>query len=563
VSISKNVDVWVIMIVRESRPKLSDSTIPNFPFPKPFAHQYKFFKNRNCDVILKSPTASGKTYCFLFSFINEYLERKQDKSRIKCLYLVPTRLLIQSQFENFSSTLEKFKIPYRILEGGYSFAELFKHLWENDFIIASPDIVFYILLRKKKTQHIAFDYTQLLKSVYCVIFDELHLFDTYTMLNIKNLISIMKAQNPDLRVYLLSATMDLKDVIDPSLFFTIDGESYTYPVMASAVGLDYFDTEEVATFLEKSNFQSDTIYVCNSVGRAMRLHSRFDDSALLVGKAWYESSEETREEQIKRNLDKCKNGSLTFATTVFRQGIDIDVKRLIMEEPLNSQDAIQTFGRCGRHSQSEFILLTNKSQVLNILNSDRQVSRGDFELVLSDLFRPAEFEQQKRMMNAMWYKLYETTRLKDHVGVVITEQMKKDYEEFKDFLPHLGFREPSPSVKYEDIVFSIFEILAFKDAYLHIEPTDDSFFVGELRDGGRFVRREYGRAKKEDLPIFTVVEKKRYKETPYYILRLKLRDICFSVNAKVGQLWDYFYIFNDKTKLIPTRNSFEPCNFFE
>jgi len=551
------------MRVSESRPRLSESTIPNFPFPRPFVHQYTFFENRNHDIILKSPTASGKTFCFLFSFINEYLKVKPNAKRIKCLYLVPTRLLIQSQFENLTSFLKQFNIPQRILEGGYSFAELFKHLWENDFIIASPDIVFYILLRKKKTQHIEFEYTQLLKSLYCIIFDELHLFDTYTMLNIKNLISIMKAQNPDLRIYLLSATMDLKDVIDPSLFFTIDGESHTYPVMASAVALNYLDTEEVATFLEKSKFQSDTIYVCNSVDRAMRLHSRFDDSALLVGKAWYESSEETREEQIKRNLDKCKNGSLTFATTVFRQGIDIDVKRLVMEEPINSQDAIQTFGRCGRHCQSEFILLTNKSQVLNILNSDRQVSRGEFELLLSNLFRPAEFEQQKHMMNAMWCKLYETTRLKDHVGVVITEQMKKDYEVFKDFLPDLGFREPSPSVKYEDIAFSIFEILAFKDAYLHIEPTDDSFFVGELRDGGRFVRREYGRAKKEDLPIFTVVEKKRYKETPYYILRLKLRDICFSVNAKVGQLGDYPYIFNDKTKLIPTRNSFEPCNFFE
>jgi hypothetical protein len=184
-------------------------------------------------------------------------------------------------------------------------------------------------------------------------------------------------------------------------------------------------------------------------------------------------------------------------------------------------------------------------------------------MVFTDLFRPVEFEQQKRMMNAMWYKLYEVTRLKDHVGVVVTEQMKKDYDEFKDFLPDLGFREPSPSVKYEDIAFSIFEILTFKDAYLYIEPIDDSFFVGELRDGGRFVKREYRRARKEDLPVFSVMEKKRYKETPYYILRLRLRDICFLVNGKVGRLGDYPYIFNDKTKLIPTRNSFEPCNFFE
>jgi len=551
------------MIVRESKPKLSELPISNFPFPKPFAHQYRFFENRNCDIILKSPTASGKTFCFLFSFINEYLKARQNNKRIKCLYLVPTRLLVQSQFESLRHNLERFAIPHRILESGYSFAELFKHFWENDFIVASPDIVFYILLRKKKTQHIEFEYTQLLKSLYCIVFDELHLFDTYTMLNIKNLINIMKNQNPNLNVYLLSATMDFKDVIEPSSFVTIDGESLTHPIKVSAIVLNYLDTEEVAKFLKERQFQRDTVYVCNSVDRAIRLHSCFADSALLVGKAWYETDEETREDQIKRNLEKCKEGSLAFATTVFRQGIDIDVRRLIVEEPLNSQDAIQTFGRCGRHSQSEFILLTNKSQLLSAFNSNRQVSRGEFESILSELFKPPTFEEQKRMMNAMWYKLYTTTRLKDHVSVIITDQMKRDYEEFKDFLPDLGFREPTPSVKYEDIAFSIFEILAFKDAYLNIESMDDAFFVGELRDGGRFVRREYQRAKKEDLPVFTLVEKKRYKETPYYNLRLKLRNIYLSVNAKIGQLEDYPYMLIDKTKLIPKHSSFKPCNFFE
>jgi hypothetical protein len=373
----------------------------------------------------------------------------------------------------------------------------------------------------------------------------------------------MKNQNPSLNVYLLSATMDLKDIIDPSAFVTIDGESLTHSVKVSAIALNYFGTEEIVKFLKENRFQKDTVYVCNSVDRAIQLHSRFADSALLVGKAWYEVDEETREEQMKRNLEKCKEGSLTFATTVFRQGIDIDVKRLIVEEPMNSQDAIQTFGRCGRHGQSEFTLLTNKSQILSVLNCDRQVSRGEFESILSELLEPPEFDVQKRMMNAMWYKLYTATRLKDYVGVIITEQMKSNYEEFKDFLPDLGFREPAPSVKYGDLAFSIFEILAFKDAYRHIEPTDDTFFVGELRDEGRFVRREYQRARKEDLPIFTVVEKKRYKETPYYNLRLKLRDIYFSVNAKIGQCGDYTYNLIDNTKLIPKHSSFEPCNFFE
>lgn len=551
------------MLVLESRPQLSESEIPHFPFSKPWVHQYKFFEKRDHDIILKSPTASGKTFCFLFSFINEYLEAKRNGKKIKCLYLVPTRLLVQSQFESLTGILGSFDIPHEILESGHSFAELFKHLLENDFVIASPDIIFYILLRKKKTQHIKFLYTQLLKSLYCVIFDELHLFDTYTMLNIKNLIDIMKNQNSSLHIYLLSATMDLKDIVDPSSFITIDGESHTNRINVSAVALNYLDTEEVAEFLKKSKFQENTVYVCNSVDRAMKLHSSFSDSALLVGKAWYEDPHMTREEQIKVNLDKCKGGALTFATTVFRQGIDIDVKRLVIEEPINSQDAIQTFGRCGRHRQSTFVLLTNKSQVLSTLNSKIQVSRGKFESVLSDLFKPSEFEKQKRMMNAMWYKLYIATRLKNHVNVIVTKQMERDFEEFKDFLPDLGFREPFPSVKYEDIAFSIFEVLAFKDAYLNIEPIADAFFIGELCDNGEFVRRGYQRAKREDMPIFTLINKKRYRNTKYYNLRLKIRKIIFSVNAKVGLFNAYSYKFIDTTKLVPIHGSFEPCIFFE
>ncbi|PIU59923.1 hypothetical protein COS86_01680, partial [Candidatus Bathyarchaeota archaeon CG07_land_8_20_14_0_80_47_9] len=163
------------MLVRESKPAFSELAIPNFPFPKPFIHQYKFFENRNNDIILKSPTASGKTCCFLSSFLDEYLKAKKSSKRIKCLYLVPTRLLIQSQFENLIGDLKKFDVPSRVLESGYSYAELFKHLMENDFITASPDIIFFILLRKKKTQHIEFEYAELIKSLYCLVFDELHL----------------------------------------------------------------------------------------------------------------------------------------------------------------------------------------------------------------------------------------------------------------------------------------------------------------------------------------------------------------------------------------------------
>jgi superfamily II DNA/RNA helicase len=553
-----------LTLIRESKPKLSKISIPNFPYPKPFVHQYMFFENRNNDILLKSPTASGKTLSFVFSFINEWHQAKKNNKRIKCLYLVPTRLLIQSQFNNLTNYLSQFNIPSCILESACTYAELFKRLLENDFIIASPDIIFFILLRKRKTQHIQFEYPEWLKSLYCIVFDELHIFDTYTLINIKNLIAIMKGQNPNLHTYLISATMELGGVIDSSSFLTIDGESNTGHVQVSSMHINYQNTKDILTLLKDKNYERETVYITNSVDRAIKLHSFFPESAILIGKAWYENYEITREEQIKRNLEKCKNGSLTFATSVFRQGIDIDVKRLIMEEPTNSQDAIQTFGRCGRHGQSEFIMLTNKSQVLMALNSDGDIGRGDFEVVLSNLFSPREYKTQKRMMAAMWHKIYNVTRLKDQVGAVITEQMAKDFKEFEEFLPDVSFREPKPSIKYEDIAFSLFDILQFKDAYKNIKSVeDDSFFKGILVDGGRFVRREYRRAKREDQPFFTLLNKRRYKDTKYYNLKLKLQDMIFWVNCRVGQSNDYFYKFTDKNSIIPWRGSFEPCIFFE
>ncbi|MCL2312628.1 MAG: DEAD/DEAH box helicase [Firmicutes bacterium] len=551
------------MLVHESKPTISDLMIPNFPYDRPFVHQYRFFENRNSDILMKSPTASGKTLSFVFSFVNEYLQAKQNGKRIKCVYLVPTRLLIRSQLDNLVSYLSKYNVPIDILESDYTYAELFKRLFENDFIIASPDIIFYILMRKRKTQHIQFMYPEWINSLYCVVFDELHLFDTYTLMNIKNLVAIMKNQNPNLHTYLISATMELGGVIDTTPFKTIDGESNTGVIQISAVSVNYKNSDEIISFLKNNCFEKDTIYMCNSVDRARRLHESFPDSAILIGKSWYENNGITREEQIRLNLDLCKNGALTFATSVFRQGVDIDVKRLIMEEPANTQDAIQTFGRCGRHGQSEFIMFSNKSQILTALNSNSDVSRNDFENLLSNLFSPREYETQKRMMNAMWYKLYKTTRLKEQIAVSVTEQMAKDFTEFEDFLPDVSFRVPTPSIKYDDIAFSLFDILQFKDAYRNIRSIDDPFFKGELVDGGRFVRREYYRAKKDDQPLFTLLSKRRYKDTDYFNLKLKLNDIIFCVNCRVGQLNDYIYKYTDKNSIIPWRGSFEPCVFFE
>jgi hypothetical protein len=420
-----------------------------------------------------------------------------------------------------------------------------------------------MLLRRKNTQHIRFQYDAFVQALHSIIFDEVHLFDTYTLFNIKNLARIMKCIKPEVHVYLLSATINLKDVITPAEYAIIDGMSYTKEIAVVGQELNYLNSAAVIKYLEEQEFTNNTVYVCNSVDRALRLHNHFEGSACLVGKTWYEEGALTRDEQIKSNLEKCKEGALTFSTSVFRQGVDVPIRRLITEQPLNLQDAIQTFGRCGRHEESYFTILTSKRSLLDALNATEEKSRKEFEDLLVKFFKPAQYEKLKRMMNAMWYKLYNRTKLKQQVEALLTPDMKKDFEDFEEFLPDLSFREPMPCVKYGDLAVNLFDVLRFKDAYMNLFPSDDSFVIGELRDSGRFTRREYKRAKPSELPFFTLTQAKRFEETKYYTLQLKLRDIAFKLSAKLGPLGQYRYALVDKRALIPRQKSFEPSAFFE
>jgi len=546
------------MIIVSSSPELSGETIPNFPHKFPFSHQFDFYKHSDEDIILKSPTCSGKTDAFLVSFVNRFEDSDQ---RIKCLYMAPTKLLMESQFENITEYLSKHNIKHEILRAGYTFKTLFSKLSENDFIISSPDIIYYILLRRG--QHIGSLYEKIVKSLDSVVFDELHLFDTYILVNIRNLVEILKNVKPKISIYLLSATMDLKGVIDPSDFKTISGVSKTDRVFGEGKEINYRDINKITRYLEKNDYLDNTVYVANSVERAMRLYEKFEDkSSFLVGKMWYPADdEEERMSMIKDNLEKTKNGALTFATSVFRQGVDIGVDNLITEEPWDYQDAVQTFGRCGRRNESRFVMLTRKSPLLAELNSEKKITRNEFEGFLQDHFRPKEYEEQKRMMTAMWYKLYEKTKLKKQVKFLITEEMKEAHEEFEDFLPDVSFREPSPSVKYKDMSVSLFDLMKFKGIWRNFYPTDDDFHVAELKDGDRLINRAYPRAKKKDLPQFTLVKKKRYERSDYYNLTLEFDGIQFTVNAKVGDMNEYRYKFVNEMNL--KTKSFKPVAFFE
>lgn len=554
------------MRVLSSQPSLGNP-IPNFPYSETFRHQWEFYKNRRRDIAFQAPTSSGKTAAFLYSFINDYI----NGERGKLLYMVPTRLLAQSQEEGIRETLKRYDIPHTILEGGYTYAELAKQLWANDFIISSPDIIYSIFLRRRKTQHIGAEFEEFARELKTVVLDEIHLFSTYILYNLQTMLNIFRHFNPNIHIYLLSATLDLGKAFDLSKYYRIDGVSCTKPVEVRAVELNYYDPENVVKFLKGLPSLNNTVYVANSAHRAYWLRKDyFPDAAILLGKN-HQTEEERRE-----NLRRCREGVFTFATSPFRQGVDIALDRVITEDVENRQDMIQTFGRTGRHKPGEFIVLTQNSKVLKTFNQQKEVSRKEFEAIISVLYEPKYFPALTKQMQAMWYKLYEITLLKEQIKPVITPEMETAYEEFKEFLPKpLSFRDALPQVKYgENGSIDIFEILRLDEAKKFLTPVDTSeqaYYVAELNDGGRYKRLEYGKWLKPKDVHLELVEAKRYNGS-WFSLTLKVPyvdwDCCFTVNAvaEKNDRPDWYRAYTTYGNIVkrPHRYiSFRPVVFFE
>ncbi|MBI4316855.1 MAG: DEAD/DEAH box helicase [Chloroflexi bacterium] len=546
------------MLVRESRPPLGGS-IPKFPHPNAFRHQRQFFECRDGDIIFQAPTCSGKTDAVLFSFLEDYLSAPPGVKR-KALYLAPTRLLLQGQFANIVDYLNEYAVPSTILQGGMTYAGLFNKLMENDFIISSPDILYYMLLRKSRTQHIRAEYELFMASLHAVILDEIHLYDTFTLFNIDTLLKIVKKLNAASRLYLLSATMNLGGIIDLSSFQLVNGVSCTHPVRVKSEVAAYTNTktmrEFVRDYLSQRHLGVDdafTVYVGNNVQRVISLHRQFPGSALLIGRV-HQSDQERHV-----NLSLCKLGRLTFSTNVFRQGVDIDVVRLITEDVATREDVVQTFGRVGRHSDGEFLLLARSKSVCDVLNADRTVSRSEFEAILSDLYRPMEHDLLSEMMRALWYKVYEKSRLQDMLAFLITPEVEALYRKWQDFLPDAGFREPYPQAKYEqDTSTNIFDILR-TDLASYLVPSSDAFFVAELDDKGRYRNCQF---RYRQPPVLSFTQCKRWKETNFFNLQLNWNGISFDTNAMVSEN-QHEYPFRVKQMGRSFREySFKPCVFF-
>ena len=143
----------------------------------------------NNNLLICTPTASGKTLVAEMSFLNTIINKKQ-----KAVYIVPLRALATEKYF-------EFKKNYPQIKTGLSTGELDSEdraLGQNDLIIVTSE-KFDSLLRHK---------TAWLKNLGTIIIDEIHLLnDPKRGPTLEIVIAIMKKELPNAQIIGLSATI--------------------------------------------------------------------------------------------------------------------------------------------------------------------------------------------------------------------------------------------------------------------------------------------------------------------------------------------------------------------
>jgi ATP-independent RNA helicase DbpA len=297
------------------------------------------------NVLLLSPTGSGKSLAFLMSIYNEL---SLNTAGIQALIITPTRelaLQIETVFKQMGTAF-KINATY----GGHSI-----RIEKNNFseppavLVGTPGRI----LDHVKRENID------LSQVKTLVLDE---FDKSLEMGFEEDMSqIIGAMNQIEKKLLVSAT-DLSDL--PAFIAFEQHERIDFLVENASAGIKYFkinclDTEKVETLFELlCNLpEGKTIIFCNHREAVVRIYDFLIDGNIHA--VYYHGGMD--QEERERALIKFRNGSAQFlvSTDLAARGLDIEAVEHVIHYQLAQQEAVfkHRSGRTGRQDAEGVVFL--------------------------------------------------------------------------------------------------------------------------------------------------------------------------------------------------------------
>lgn len=324
------------------------------------------------NVILQSPTGSGKTRAALYPFLYSldiYDTHSTIKLPTKCIYSVPMRVLAQQFHHEYERTLTQYNLKFSLnissaiqtgeqpedprLEANLIFATIDQTL--SSFLLAP-----YSLPRR----HANLNAAAVMASY--LVFDEFHLYDPESMLpTTLHMLRMLKGITP---FVLMTATFSadmlvaLGEILDAHVLPGDVSEREQLQNLDSQQKIRrYHVAEEILTaqiVLDKHIGRS--LVICNTVDRSRHLYEALErlapaDTEILLLHSRYLPDDRGKTEDRIRDVFRKGNrdGSIiAVATQAIEVGVDI-TSTVLHTELAPANTIFQRAGRCARYAGDE------------------------------------------------------------------------------------------------------------------------------------------------------------------------------------------------------------------
>ena len=339
-------------------------------------HQMRVFEllmaGRN--VILRTPTGSGKTRAALYPFLvslDPVANAYYGKLPLKCIYSVPMRILAKQFFHEYNAIVNRYNLRYglsitRSIQTGEQPDD---PRFEADLIFATIDQVLssFLVAPYSLSKSQANLNAGAIMSSY-LVFDEFHLFDPVSTLpTTLQMLNLLKGVTP---FVLMTATFS--QAMLNALASQLDAVIVPHPDDAAAQSaiLNLPSQRKVRRYhtIDESMdadaivgmHRDRTLVICNTVDRARYVYEQLidrvkgsDTRVLLLHSRFLPEDRAQTEDSIRHHFGKewqATGGSfIVVSTQAIEVGLDITSSILHTElAPANA--IIQRAGRCARYA---------------------------------------------------------------------------------------------------------------------------------------------------------------------------------------------------------------------
>ena len=432
------------------------------------------------NIVVTTPTASGKSEIFRLAIFDNYLSNPQDTY----LLVYPTRALINNQYEKFS--VENFHffqitgktVSARILTGDVEWSERRNLIREKPRVVfTTPDMLHYNILRNKK------DYDWLLKNVRYLVVDELHIyrgvFGTNAAYVFKRLLKALERYGRKPQIIALSATLrnpkEFAETFFGKPFEAITKSTNPFPkrylVMFEPRRLN--EMQLLRAIVEKLAENGIKTLVFFDSRKGTEKLMRF----LLTSPAVYKTTtyKGTLPKNIRWEIERdFKEGKLLvlLTTNALELGIDIGDLDAVVNygiPPDGLFSLIQRFGRAGRKREREAI----NAIVLRKNGLDYYYKEHVDELVE---------KLEKGIIEYMPINLKNRLVVKKHLHYLLSELKILDWDDLNEFEKQLAMElvNEKKAKLYDNPITGKREIRILRPAFTYSSiraASDESYFL--------------------------------------------------------------------------------------